>query len=447
MQIATTAISTPVFVEAGVVDCPPWIDGWPGLEGGSPKPRGFLRSAQSSPGHPIPQRTADEAAGLVSGPVQIINTRTGLQPRPASVVRLQSALQQCVLTLTKPQDKASPKQTAKAVPPSAIAKTLVDKVLADAESPAKAWDAVLKSNTVTPDVLLEAVAILHNDKKFDVAVEAIQSGIRNNLAAAWMYDVLAMEMKLAKRPSKDIARVLQSRIDFTNADIPQLLLTVALLSRFEAWDEAMGVCREATELNQQLSESWLLARSVADKSKNPEHRVWARCGILMHVWTDDSVAFHDEARKVMTSIAAELDAADESPKAEAVRTQLRDASSVDLILNLRWVGSADLDLMVTEPGGEICSYRNIQTSAGGRFTHDDPGSATDGGAKRYEQYICRAAADGEYTATVRFVLGKVTGLPVLEIIRHAGTQAETRTTQTIKLAREDVKIAIPVKSK
>ena len=58
----------------------------------------------------------------------------------------------------------------------------------------------------------------------------------------------------------------------------------------------------------------------------------------MHVWTDDSVAFHDEARKVMTSIAAELDAADESPKAEAVRTKLRDASSVDLILNLRWVG-------------------------------------------------------------------------------------------------------------
>ena len=33
--------------------CQQWIDGWPGLEGGSPKPRGFLRSAQSSPGHPI----------------------------------------------------------------------------------------------------------------------------------------------------------------------------------------------------------------------------------------------------------------------------------------------------------------------------------------------------------------------------------------------------------
>ena len=41
--------------------CHPWIDGWPGLEGGSPKPRGFLRSAQSSPGQPIHQGTTDQA--------------------------------------------------------------------------------------------------------------------------------------------------------------------------------------------------------------------------------------------------------------------------------------------------------------------------------------------------------------------------------------------------
>jgi hypothetical protein len=259
--------------------------------------------------------------------------------------------------------------------------------------------------------------------------------------------VLAMEMKLAKRPAKEIARVLQSRIDFTNADIPQLLISVALLSRFEAWDEAMHVCREATELDPQLSESWLLARSVADKSKNPVHRVWARCGILTHVWTDDSAALHDEARKVITAIAVELDAAGESPKAEAVRAQLREASSVDLMLILRWVGTADLDLMVTAPNGEICSYRNRETSDGGRLTHDDPGSSADSGAKKYEQYICRTAAEEGYTASVRFVLGKVTGLPVLEIIRNAGTPEESRITQTIKLAREDVKIAIPVNQK
>jgi len=324
----------------------------------------------------------------------------------------------------------------------------VEKVLADSRPPAKAWDDVLKTNTVTPEVLAEAVSILHNDKKYDVAVEAIQSGIRNNLAAAWMYNVLAMEMKLAKRPAKDIARVLESRIDFSVADLPQLLIAVALLSRFEAYDEAIHVCREATELNPQLTESWLLARSVADKSKTPEHRVWARCGILMHVWTDDSAAIHDEARKVITQIAAELDAAGESSRAEAFRSQLREASSIDLMLILRWVGSADLDLMVTGPNGEVCSYRNRMTTDGARFTHDDPGSATDGSASRYEQYVCRVAGDGDYTAAVRFVLGKaVGGIAKLEVIQSAGTPQESRSTQTIKLAREDVKITIPMKAR
>jgi hypothetical protein len=52
------------------------FSGWPGLEGGSPKPRGFLRSAQSSPGHPFHQSTTDEAPEL-----RILGM-TGLQPRP-----------------------------------------------------------------------------------------------------------------------------------------------------------------------------------------------------------------------------------------------------------------------------------------------------------------------------------------------------------------------------
>ncbi len=48
--------NTPISLEL----CQQWIDGWPGLEGTSPKPRGFLRFAQSSPGHPIHQGTTDE---------------------------------------------------------------------------------------------------------------------------------------------------------------------------------------------------------------------------------------------------------------------------------------------------------------------------------------------------------------------------------------------------
>ncbi len=119
------------------------------------------------------------------------------------------------------------------------AEKLIDTALADTRPSARVWDDILTKETVSSTVLAEVVSILHDRKQYDTAVEAIQSAIRNDQASPWMYDVLALEMKLAKRPPNEIARVLESRIDFANADVPQLLIAVALLSRFEAWDEAM----------------------------------------------------------------------------------------------------------------------------------------------------------------------------------------------------------------
>jgi len=49
--------------------CYPCIDGWPGLESDSSKPRGFLRSAQSNPGHPIHRSSSDNARGTCRGSV------------------------------------------------------------------------------------------------------------------------------------------------------------------------------------------------------------------------------------------------------------------------------------------------------------------------------------------------------------------------------------------
>ncbi len=386
--------------------------------------------------------------GRVFRSIPPVQVSTRLESRLTLAANRDSSFQTCALNLAEPQDGSQPKEAAKAVRKPITAKALVTRVLADSRPSAKAWDDVLQTQEVTPEVISDAVSILNDDKKYEVGVEAIQSAMRNNLAAAWMYDVLAMEMKLAKRPAKDIARVLESRIDFSAADIPQLLIAVALLSRSEAYDEAMRLCREVTELDPHSTDSWLLARSVADKSKTPEHRVWARCGILMHVWTDDSAAIHDEARKVITELAAELDAAGESSRAEAFRSQLSEASSVELMLILRWVGSADLDLKVTQPNGEVCSYRNRTTTDGARFTHDDPGSAKDGTASRFEQYVCRVASPGNYSAAVQFVLGKASGgIATLEVVQNAGTPEKSSTTHTIKLAREDVKIIVPVKGR
>jgi tetratricopeptide (TPR) repeat protein len=286
------------------------------------------------------------------------------------------------------------------------------------------------------------VAWLHDKKHYEAAVEGLQSAIRNDRSAPWIYDVLALEMKLAGRSSKDIARVLESRIDFSTSDVQQMLITAALLSRFEAWNEAIAICREATELNPEVPQVWLLGRSIADKSKQVDAQVFFRCGILTYDWGTDFESHHEEARKVVNELCQDLEKQDQKEQATTFRKQLADAKTRDLSVNLVWVGDADLDLAVVEPGGEKCSRKQKLTMNRGRLVREDsPGdSAT---AKHMETYVCQTAPSGEYELRVQFVLGKaVSGTAVLEIIQHAGTPAEKRTAKTVALGKEDAVVKV-----
>ena len=102
--------------------------------------------------------------------------------------------------------------------------------------------------------------------------------------------------------------------------------------------------------------------------------------------------------------------------------------------------AADLDLLVTEPGGEKCSYKRRFTANGGRLVRED-GVSEAPASKHYESYVCHTAPPGDYELAVRFVLGKaVAGTATLEIIQHKGTASEKRTTKKIILAKEDVVI-------
>ena len=308
----------------------------------------------------------------------------------------------------------------------------------------KAWDQILSQETLTNDQIADAVAYLHDEKQYAAAVEGLQSAIRNDRSAPWIYDVLALEMKLAGRPGKDISRVLESRIDFSTSDIQQMLITAALLSRFEAWEEAIAICREATEIDPEIPQVWLLGRSIADKSKQTEAQVYFRCGILTYDWGADFASHHEEARKVVNDLCVELDKQNQKEQAEDFRKQLAEANTRDLVVNLVWVGDADLDLAVVEPGGEKCSRKQKLTSNRGRLVKEDsPGdSAT---AKHSETYVCQTAPSGEYELRVQFILGKaVSGTAVLEIIQHAGTPREKRTAKTVSLGKDDAILKVTV---
>lgn len=361
-----------------------------------------------------------------------------------STPRLESASSFVLCAAQEPSGKsgeAEPQDSAAKTQDSGNAETgskIAKHVLTKPDDAAAMWDEVFRSRRPTADQFADAIAYLHEKKQFNVAVEGMLSAIRNGQAAPWMYDVLALEMKLANRPGREIARVLESRIDFATSEPRQLLITAALLSRFEAFDEAVRICQEAVERNPHSSESWLLGRSVSDKSKDVSARVFFRCGILRHVWDKDFELHHAEAMKVIKEICSELDRQGKSAEGQQILEQMQNAAAQDLRINLSWIGPADLDLLITEPGGEKCSYKRRLTANGGMLFREE-GVGDSRSSKHVESYVCHSAPDGEYEIAVRFVLGKaVAGTAVLEIIQHAGTPHEKKTSKTVQLSSEDV---------
>lgn len=272
---------------------------------------------------------------------------------------------------------------------------------------------------------------LHRQKRFDDAVEGLQAAIRNGLAEPWMYDVLAIEMKLAGRPQKSIDRVLVSRIDFSAGNDAQLLVAASNLAAFDAYSESLGLCKELAKRNPHQPELWSTARRVADLSGQFDPRIWARVQTVRNVWEPGYETLH---RKMETELRDLLKEARKTNNAEAVSDiteALIDLRKQDLRIRIEWIGDGDLDLSVEEPNGQICSRRQKVTSNGGLLIKQDA-AVTTSSKRQVEEYICVDAIAGRYKIQVSHVDGRVLlGRVQVSITKNAGTGDEVSSTKSL----------------
>lgn len=331
--------------------------------------------------------------------------------------------------------------------PPLSARQAIAEIRAGQGSQAERWDRIFTGPRLSDAGLASLVQILHEERNYAEAVECLEAALRAGRVVPWLYDVLALELQLLGRPADEIGRVLQSRLDFGAGGVPHLLTTAAMLSRFGAYEQALTSLRDGTQLQPENPELWLLARSIADKSGDQEWKVWSCCGVLQHVWDPGYQKDHDEAMKVLTDLAKALDKAGKSPEAESIRARQLQARQVDLQITLKWVGAADLDLIVTDPAGQECSFRKRVTPTFGRLVREDGGlKSPPAGETRTEVFLQPQALNGKYQFAVRFVLGKVTtGTAVVEVVQYAGTPAETRESKTIRLGEQDVSLSTEIK--
>ena len=92
---------------------------------------------------------------------------------------------------------------------------------------------------------------------------------------------------------------------------------------------------------------------------------WATLGILGLAWTDDEAAVWQDAFDVAAATLNRLRSESRKSEADDYQQKVDQTLIRDVFVRISWSGEADIDLMVEEPSGTVCSARNRTPPAAG----------------------------------------------------------------------------------
>ncbi len=311
------------------------------------------------------------------------------------------------------------------------------------------WADYFQSNRPADEAVRKLVFKLHEQKQHEHVIHALQSALLNGQSQPWMYEVLALSMEVTGRPKADVQRVLLSLTDFGNANFASMMYSAAYLTRFNRVETALRLYRQASRLAPERPEPYILGLKLArkqagagktDTDANTEDIIWAAAGILQYGWTRNYEQLHREAEDAALDVARQLRARGDGQALAELKHTITAARRRDLVATLTWNGTADLDLIVEEPGGTVCSFESPDSPGGGIHLHDGYGPQAD---NCNERYVCPQGLSGTYRFRVRRASGDVVGRRAqLTITRHAGTPKAKTTRQNIVIGEEDAVVPI-----
>lgn len=284
-----------------------------------------------------------------------------------------------------------------------------------------------------PRDVIRTVEALHRKGRHDHVIAIINGALANDQTQPWMYDVLALSMKLDGRPEAEIDRVLLSRVDFTTTDVNSLLYSAAFLTRLDGKKQALTLYRQSADIDRTRPEPYVLGLKLARELRDVDATEWAATGVLRHVWLKDFQKRHQEAEDAASDTENELLRAGKRERADKLRKAMKDARRRDLMIRVDWSGDGDLDLSVKEPLGTTCSIDTPQTASGGILVHDGYGPRRE---NSYEEYVCVEAPSGQFEVQIDYFGdgGTIVGKRCqLTITLHHGSPEEKVFRQSVQL--------------
>jgi hypothetical protein len=309
------------------------------------------------------------------------------------------------------------------------------------KTPAEFWNAHFASAQQDPQAVRAWVTRLVRDRHFDHAIALIHAAIGHGQAQPWMYESLGIAMELGGSPKADIERAIMSACDFSTTP-DELMLIAQYLSHMGLDARAVEVYRQVIKAAPLYQEAYAQALQAAERAHDVDGIRWATVGILRQAWPTKQEAVRHAAVRIAKSTLEELKAKGDDATYDAYEAELDGALVRDCLVKVTWSGDADVDLIVEEPGGTVCSLQAPRTESGGVWLGDSYSAGSASPAEGYsETYICPEAFAGEYRVRIRKVWGDlVAGRVTVDVYKNYRTPQEQHQQQHIAVGEEDAAV-------
>ncbi|WP_197531434.1 VWA domain-containing protein [Posidoniimonas corsicana] len=300
------------------------------------------------------------------------------------------------------------------------------------------WADYFEAGEVDPAAVRETSRQLMKRGDHAGVVALIQNALRHGQPQPWMYEALGIAMQVAGNSPHDVERAIMSAVDFSSS-ADELILISHYLTKLELDSRAIQVLQQAVKLDPTLKEAYLLGMKSAERTGDLDGLRWATVGILSRAWPSDQQGIEDEARRLAAATLRQLEVDGRISEHDAYNDDLVAAMQRDCVIRVTWTGDADVDLLVEEPDGSVCSSSNPRTPGGGVMLGDTFATSDGPGQKGFsETYLCPRGFNGAYQAVVRRVWGDVTaGVVTVDVYTNYGAPNEKHQRGQVELGKGD----------
>ena len=322
----------------------------------------------------------------------------------------------------------------------------IDTELPAGAKPESAWNQYFAAHQPQSAAVRIAVRKLMHQQKYDQVIALIYGALRHHQAQPWMYEALTLALQAAGRPKADIERAVMSAVDFVD-NTNDLMYIAAYLTQLGLNERALQIYRQVSRMEPLRPEPYALGLKAARAADDLEGLKWVSLGILGQAWPKPQADIWQAGVGVAQEVLERLRAAKRTEEANQFQAAIDQAVKRDCIAIVTYAGDAEVDLLVAEPGGALCSLRNPRTPGGGMMLGDaiaQTGRDSLGGHS--EVYVCPKGFDGTYRLVVRRVWGTVTGGKVkVEVITHYGAPNSIDIAKNIPLDNDQAMVVFALK--